>query len=309
MLLLWDKIEKVVEVMPNTSDRLKLIGAMVIFGTLGPFVRQIELSSGALALCRALMAAVLLGLYFLLRREKLPWAQLKKTAPKLILSGIAMGINWILLFEAYRYTTISLATLSYYFAPTLVMVACPILFHEKMTAKQVLCFVLSTLGLVLVIGVGTPAQGASHLHGIMLGLAAAVFYATVTLLNKSIGEISGVQRTFVQFLAAIAVLAPYVACTGGVALGNLSVPGWSALLAVGLVHTFGAYCLYFSALKGLRGQETALLSYLDPAVAVFISAVLLGESMAPLQLLGGAMIIGFAVWNEYSAVKAENLPQ
>lgn len=291
------------------SDRLKLISAMVVFGTLGPFVRQIELSSGALALCRALIAAVLLGALLLIRREKLPRSVWLKAGPKLALSGAAMGVNWILLFEAYRYTTISLATLSYYFAPTLVMVACPILFRERMTMRQILCFVLSTMGLVLVIGVGAPGLGSDHLRGILLGLAAAVFYAVVILLNKSIGEISGVQRTFAQFLAAVVVLAPYVACTGGVALGALSGAGWASLITVGVLHSFGAYCLYFSALKGLRGQETALLSYLDPAVAVFVSAAVLGESIAPFQLLGGAMIVGFALWNEYSAAKTEKLQQ
>lgn len=287
--------------MRENTARLQLVLAMAVFGTLGLFVRQIDLSSAALALCRALMAAVLLGALFLLRREKLS-KEIRAALPRLLLSGAAMGVNWILLFEAYRYTTISLATLSYYFAPTLVMIACPLLFREKLTGRQLVCFLCSTAGLVLVIGAGDSA-GSAPLRGVLLGLSAAVFYAAVILLNKSVPEAAGLQRTFVQFLAAAAVLAPYVALTGGLSLGGLSRAGWACLLAVGLVHTFGAYCLYFSALRRLRGQETAVLSYLDPAVAVFLSAAVLGERTAPLQLFGGALIVAFAMWNEWSAAR------
>ena len=222
---------------------------------------------------------------------------MKKELPLLLISGAAMGINWILLFEAYRYTTISAATLSYYFAPVLVTVVCPIIFREKMTAKQVICFVMSTIGLVLIIGVGELSGGAD-LTGIAFGLGAAVFYASVVLLNKFIRNIAGLHRTLLQFLAAIVVLIPYVAFTGGCSLGALDGAGWGCLLTVGLIHTGLAYCLYFSALKDLPGQEAAILSYIDPLVAVVLSVVVLGEPMTLGQLLGGILVLGFTVCNE-----------
>ena len=56
--------------------------------------------------------------------------------------------------------------------------------------------------------------------------------------------------------------------------------------------------MYFSALKELKGQEAAILSYIDPLVAVFMSVFILGESIKWLQLLGGALILGFTLWNE-----------
>lgn len=109
-----------------------------------------------------------------------------------------MGVNWILLFEAYRYTSVSVATLSYYFAPVIVTLVCPILFHEKLTGKKFLCFVMSTLGLVLITGIG-DTRGSDDLKGILFGLGAAVFYATVILLNKSIHQVEGIHRTFCSF--------------------------------------------------------------------------------------------------------------
>ena len=277
--------------------RLMLCGSMAVFGTLGLFTRNISVSSGELALYRAVMAAVLVGGYLLATGQKIPLSSMKKELPLLLLSGAAMGINWILLFEAYRYTTISAATLSYYFAPVLVTVICPFLFREKMKARQVICFVMSTIGLVLIIGVG-ELSGGSDLTGIAFGLGAAVFYASVVLLNKFIRNVTGLHRTLLQFLAAIAVLVPYVAFTGGCTLGALDGTGWGCLLAVGLIHTGGAYCLYFSALKDLPGQEAAILSYTDPLVAVILSVALLGEPVTPGQLLGGALVLGFTVWNE-----------
>ena len=126
--------------------RMMLITSMVIFGTLGPFVRNIPVASGELALYRACLAAVLIGLFLLVTRQKIPFREIKKELLLLLFSGMAMGFNWILLFEAYKYTTVSVATLSYYFAPVIVTAICPILFREKMTKKQIICFVMSTAG-------------------------------------------------------------------------------------------------------------------------------------------------------------------
>ncbi len=208
-----------------------------------------------------------------------------------------MGINWILLFQAYRYTTISAATLSYYFAPVIVTVASPLLFHERLTAKQIICFVMSTLGLVLIIGTGGGEETAG-ITGILFGLGAAVFYAAVILLNKFIKNVAGIQRTILQMLAAVVTLLPYVAVSSGFNLNLLDGTGWACLLTVGLFHTGITYCLYFSALKDLTGQEAAILSYIDPLVAVIISVLLLGEPMTLMQLIGGALILGFTLWNE-----------
>ena len=285
------------------SARTMLIVSMTIFGTLGLFVRNIPLSSSEIALYRAVLAAILIGAFLLVTKQKIPFGQIKKEIPLLVLSGVAMGFNWILLFEAYKYTTVSVATLSYYFAPVIVTVACPILFKEKMGIKQVICFVMSTLGIVLITGIGDLSQGSSHIKGILFGLGAATLYATVIILNKFTKTVDGIHRTFMQFLSAIAVLVPYVLFTDGVNLNTLDKKGWFFLLVIGLVHTGVTYCLYFSSLKELSGQKVAILSYIDPLVAVLISVLILKETMTPLQAVGGLMILGFTLWNEISPKK------
>lgn len=285
------------------NPRLMLTISMTIFGTIALFVRNIPLASGEVALYRAVLAVMLIAVYLLVTKQRIPFEKIKKEIPYLLFSGIAMGINWILLFEAYKYTTVSVATLSYYFAPVIVTVVCPILFREKMTVKQILCFVMSTVGLVLITGIGDMSGGSNHLVGILFGLGAAVFYAAVVLLNKFIKNVDGIHRTFLQFLAAIVILVPYVLATSGINLNVLDGNGWGCLLIVGLVHTGITYCLYFSSLKELPGQKAAILSYIDPLVAVLVSVVLLGEQMTLMQVLGGMLILGFTLWNELGTSK------
>ena len=281
--------------------RLQLIISMMVFGTLAIFVRNISLPSGELALYRAISAALLIGGYLLFSSDKLQLSYIKKELPLLLLSGAAMGINWILLFQAYNYTTVSAATLSYYFAPIIVTLVCPFLFHERLTKKQAFCFVMSTIGVFLIIGIPDSGSMGNDMAGILLGLAAACFYAAVILLNKFIKTVTGIHRTFLQFLSAIAVLIPYVIAAGGFHLSSLNHAGWINLLIVGLIHTGITYCLYFSSLKELPGQEAAILSYIDPLVAVIVSVIVLGERISLLQLIGGSLILGFALWNEKGA--------
>ena len=284
----------------SNRSRLMMVVSMAIFGTLAPFVRRIGVTSGELALYRALMAAALIAVFLLVTKQKIPFAAIKKEIPLLLLSGMAMGFNWILLFQAYKFTTVSVATLSYYFAPVIVTILCPIIFRERLTKKQIICFVMSTLGLVLITGIGDLSGASSHLTGILFGLGAASLYATVIMLNKFIKNVEGIHRTFLQFLAAIVVLVPYVAFTSGANLAVMDGMGWICLLIVGFIHTGVTYCLYFTSLKDIPGQKAAILSYIDPLIAVVISVTILGESMSFVQIIGGVLILGFTLWNELS---------
>lgn len=278
--------------------RFEIVFSMAAFGTIAVFVRNIGLPSGEVALYRAVIAALALFLWQLCTRQTVRWQDVKKELPLLFVSGTAMSVNWILLFEAYKYTTVAMATLSYYFAPVIVTVASTVLFREGLTAKQISCFVMSTLGLVMVIGVS--GGGGSHdLLGILLGLGAAVFYAAVVLINKGIRRVSGLNRTFMQFLAAILVMTPYISMTGGSHLAGLDMTGAVNLMVVGVFHTGICYCMYFSSLRYLKGQEASILSYIDPVVAVILSVAVLHEPVSPLQAAGGFMILGFTVLNEW----------
>lgn len=285
------------------SPKLQMILAMVIFGTIPLFVKETGVSSGALAMLRAGIAVVLVGAYLLVRRQKLMISGLGKEIVLLILSGAAMGFNWIFLFEAYRYIPVSAATLTYYFAPVLVMALSYVLFHEKLTAKQIVCFAMATLGVVLI--TGFDGAGERHFLGILLALSAACLYASVILINKGIRRVQGLQRTFWQFVSAFLVLLPYVLLTGGGDISDIGAKELVFILIVGVVHTGGAYILYFSALSELPGKTAAILSYIDPLVAVVVSVAVLREPVSFAKVAGGALILGFTLLNEISVRRSK----
>ncbi len=286
------------------NERAMMIISMIVFGTIGPFVKMIPLSSEEIALYRAVLATLLICTVLLVTRQKIPFSKIKKQLPLLILSGVAMGFNWILLFQAYNYTSVSVATLSYYFAPSIVTLVCPILFKERMTKKAWLCFFMSTVGIVLITNLQSDGTGKNNLIGIAFGLSAAILYSTVILLNKFIKGVSDLHRTFMQFVSAVVVLVPFVAFSSDFhIMAIMSDKALIYLLIVGLVHTGITYCMYFSAIKDLSGQETAVLSYIDPLVAVLASVLILKEEITILQIVGGLLILGFALYNELSLSK------
>lgn len=282
------------------SSRFMLIASMVIFGTIGLFVRGIPLPSAEIALYRSLLAILFVGIAMIIGRskEKSPQPLSLTSLILLFLSGAALGLNWIFLFEAYKYTTVSNATLAYYFAPVIVTLLCPILFKEKMSARQWICFAASTTGVALISGSVALSTSSTNTLGVIFGLIAACLYASVVLINKYIKDMSGINRTFFQFIAAATVLLPYVLCTGGLHLSSFGLQSGIYMLAVGIIHTGLAYCLYFSSIKRMRGQEVSILSYIDPLIAVIVSVTLMQEPISVPEIIGGILIIGSAIFNE-----------
>lgn len=278
----------------GTKARLGLITAMVIFGSIGIFRRYIPLPSGMIGACRGLMGAFFLLGVSRLRRQKFDAQGIRRNLVKLILSGVAMGFNWILLFEAYRFTSVATATLCYYMAPVIVILVSPILLKERLTPGKLLCVLAAVVGVALVSGVGE----AGSLTGVLLGLGAAVLYATVVLMNKTLHEVPTEDRTMLQLAAAGLVLVPYSLLAenfSGVTMDGTSI---IMLLIVGAIHTGWAYWLYFGSMKALPAQTVALYSYIDPIVAILLSALILGEALTPLGIVGAVLVLGATLVSE-----------
>ena len=283
---------------------LMLASSMLIFGTIGLFRRYIPLSSGLLAFSRGILGALFLGLFLMIRR--LPEQRLKKrkgswnrtSAPVfflLILSGALIGVNWILLFEAYNYTTVATATLCYYMQPTIVILLSPLFFDESLTAKKLVCAFLAVLGMFLVSGAaGEGIPQGDAFRGILCGLGAAALYAFVVIMNKCIRNIDPYLKTILQLASASVCLLPYLAVTGQLSYVKLDGFSLFMLLVVGIVHTGIAYTLYFGSTDGLRAQTIALFSYIDPVSALFISVLFLHEPMGAAGLAGAVLILGAA---------------
>lgn len=286
--------------MTNTQSRsrLMLIASMFIFGTIGIFRRWIPLASSVLALGRGLIGAVFLLAVIALRGKKPELPAIRKNLWKLLVSGAFIGFNWILLFEAYRFTSVATATLCYYLAPMFVILASPLVLKEKLSARKLLCVLAALGGMVLVSGVLQAGFRVSELKGVLFGLAAAALYASVILLNQRITGISAYDKTAVQLGAAALVLLPYTLLTENLAPGYFTLPVLGLLFLVGIIHTGLAYALYFGSMEALPAHSIAIFSYIDPIVAILLSALLLKEPMTPGGWLGALLILGAAFVSE-----------
>ncbi len=273
--------------------KLEMTASMVIFGTIGIFVHYIPLPSSMLALVRGIVGVVFLLLVVVSTKKRISLSAIKRNLWILIPSGIAIGINWILLFEAYHYTTVATATLCYYLAPVFVVLISPLMLKERLTVKKIFCSLVALGGMVFVSGIlETGVQDLSELKGILFGLGAALFYATVVLLNKKLKEISAYDKTIVQLGVSVVVLLPYTLLTQSIDLSILSPRILVLLLIVGIVHTGMAYALYFGSMKELKAQTVAIFSYIDPVVAILLSALFLQQGLGLTGIIGAVMILG-----------------
>lgn len=283
------------------NGKLKILTSMAIFGTVGIFVRFIPLASAGIAFCRGILGCVFLLLLMTLTGKKPNFADIQKNGWLLAVSGAAIGINWILLFEAYRYTTVAIATICYYLAPAFVTLGSPLI-GETLSGKKLGCIGVALIGMVFVSGVLQGDQRSSVL-GVVLGVAAAVFYATVILLNKKLSSITANDRTLCQLAAASLVVAPYLLMTGGIDFGGMSALSWILLSILGIVHTGLAYALYFEGIRDVHAQTAAILSYLDPVLSILLSALILREKLDASSIIGSVLILGSALYSELPGVK------
>ena len=284
----------------SLRDRLLLGGAMAVFGTIGIFRHYIPLPSAAVALARSAIGALFLVFCLLLLRRRPDFGAVRKNLGYLLTSGVFLGFNWVLLFEAYKYTTVAAATLSYYMAPIILVLVAPLFLGERLTVKKGICALVALGGMVLVSGVlDADFSGGAELIGIGLGLAAACLYAAIIIFNKKMTGIDAMTKTLCQFLVSAVVLLPYVLLVEEVTREMLTSLGVTLLLILCVVHTGLAYVAYFGSVRELPSATVAIFSYIDPVLAVLLSALFLKEPITPLGIAGAVLVLGAAFFSEW----------
>lgn len=285
---------------PLWSRYAMFILSLLLFGTNGLYVAHISLASSHIVLFRTLIGGFVLTVLVLLRGG-FALGDIRAELGPLLLGGVALGLNWVALFGAYRLLNVSLATLIYYAGPMLVMLFSPLLFGEKLTGIKIAAVVLVAFGLLLISG--SIAAGGLSLPGLLTAAASALFYAALIVFNKRVRRTSGLQTAAIELDVAFVVVLIFVLLTSGLPRPTRADLPW--LLLISLVNTGLAYLLYFSGLQRLPAQSVALISYIDPVSALFFSALFLHESLSALQIAGAALIIGGAVFGEIPGKKPE----
>ena len=283
----------------ESSARMSLILAMIIFGTIGIFRKYIPLSSGIVAWVRGVLGVAFLLIFIKMKKINMDWNSIRAHLKILLISGGLIGMNWVLLFESYRYTSVAVATLCYYMAPIFVMTVSPFVLKEKMTVKKAVCVVVALLGMVFVSGVlDGGISDLSELKGILFGLGAAAFYATVIMMNQKLKKVPTYDKTIMQLGTAAVILIPYILLVEDLATVTLTPLIIIMLIIVGVVHTGIAYALYFGSMNELRAQTVALFGYIDPIVAIILSALFLKEPMTVYSAIGAVLVLGATMISE-----------
>lgn len=267
---------------------IQLLISYIIFGSVGIFVRYIPLPSALIAAFRGIVGALLIFLFMILSKKRIAKEEIKKNFISLSFSGIAIGFNWIFLFEAYRYTSIATATLCYYMAPVFVIIAAPIILKEKIALKSIICVLIALCGMFFVSN--AALSGAKDIYGVFFGLAAALLYAFAIICNKKMGEIAPETRAFTQLLIAGVTVLPYVLLTTDIKNLSLGTTAVILLFTVGIVHTGVAYVLNLGSVARVGAGTVAVLSYTDPIVAIILEALVL-MSLPSFSVICGAVLI------------------
>ncbi|MGG0333359.1 DMT family transporter [Priestia aryabhattai] len=282
--------------------KIQFVLSMIIFGTMGLIVRYIDLSSSEIALLSSSIGCLFLMIVFLMRKRTISWKLVKVNVCILFFSGIALGGNWMFLYQAYDHTTLTNATLGYYFAPVFVMILSPFILKEQLPVKKIICIGIAIIGMLMIVGNGVSASGTEDLLGIVFGLLAAACYAALMLLNKFIRLMGRLEITIIQLGITALLLLPYVFLTEGFGVFEVSKSSVPFIIILGIVNTGVGFWLFFSGMEKLKGQSIAMLSYVDPFVAILISAVILREHMTIVQIIGGALLLGSTFISENKVI-------
>ena len=281
--------------------KIQVLLSMLIFSTVGLTVRFVEMPSAVVVLARAVLGTLFMLGFVYLTGKVINKESIRANAKVLIASGIALGLNWMLLFEAFSHTTIAVAVLCYYLAPVFVIVGSPFILKERITGLQLGCVLGALLGMVFVSGfIDGELRG---FWGIVLAMSAAVFYASVMFLNKFVKGVSTYDSTVMQLGSAALVFIPYALLTVDFTSLEWTSKGLMLLVVLGVVHTGVAYALFFGSFTKLPAQTISIYSYVDPLMSVLLSWLVLQERLGWTGFVGALLILGSTLASELFASK------
>ena len=270
--------------------KLRIITAMLIFGTIGIFVDRLPYPSAFIALFRSLCGLLVLLIFALLFRKRISLGCIFSNILMLLPAGAFLGLNWVFLFEAYRYTSISFATLCYYMAPIFVIILAPLFLKKPTGVVKKACAVVAAAGMILLTGV----QSFGDPRGLMFGLGAALLYALIILLTAVTKNISPLEITVSELFISSLVLIPYVLNKYDIASFTFDKESVVILLILGIIHTGVAYLLYFGGMKRVSPHTAAVYSYIDPVFAIVLSCIISHTFLSLPEMVGAVMILGAA---------------
>lgn len=264
--------------------------AGIIWGSIALFSRQVGTSPFVIVFWRVTFAGLTIAIY-LLARGRLGELVRLPGRKKLALAGMGglLALNWVLFFAALQLTDVAVAVLLAYCGPIFVTALAPVVTRDPFDRRVLVPLALALAGTAVIVGPRElQLSGGTHLLGAGLAFASAFTYAILVLNAKRL--LQGIPATVYMLgedLAAALILLPVVLVVPGPATAI----EWGALAALGIVHTAFTGFLFLSALRVVRADHAAVLTYAEPVSAVFFAAIFLAEPLTVLTVVGGALVV------------------
>jgi drug/metabolite transporter (DMT)-like permease len=248
-----------------------------------------------LALRFAIAAAVMA---VLLRARRLPLPRGRTLGVLVALGALGYGGQAICYFTALRLAPAGLAALLLYLHPALVALLAAAFLRERLDTTRLVALVVALAGTLLTvapaIGGGAPAFGPEVLRGLAFAVASAAFYAAYIVVAASVAARAKPLAMATVVIASAAAVFAVAALTQGPQWPQTT-NGWLAVLGIALLSTVAAITLYFAGLERIGPVRASTLSTIEPLCTVLLAALLLDETIAAVQLGGGALILAAAV--------------
>lgn len=293
-------------------ERLKLTLISATFGTVGLFTHFIPLSSAAIVFYRALLGGAFIVVMMKLSGIDIDIKSMRDNLIVLIFTGFFMALNWVLQFEAFKVSSVAIGTVCYNMMPIFLLIIASFMFNEKITLKSGLCILIATIGVILVSNVVNVGIKSNEVLGCVYGILGAIFYALIVTFNRKLSQIKTHDKVIFQFAFSALIMAIYVGLIEKKSFfidsnlpRNEIVIGVVCMLILSFLHTGFCYVHYFNAVSRLKAETVAILTYIDPVVALFLSYFVLRENMTALQFLGAVLILGSTLFNELSKTSKE----
>lgn len=291
-------------------EKIKLVFIYITFGTIGLVTHFIPLSSPAIVFYRAIFGALFIIISTYAVGDSINLKSILDNFVVLIFTGLFMGLNWVLQFEAFRVSSVAIGTVCYNTMPIFLIIIASIVFQEKMSYKTIICIIIATIGVVLVSNVMNTGIKSSAVIGSVYGILGAIFYALILTFNRYLSDISTRDKVVFQFVFSAIIMAIYIIFISkssfifdSTVKTSEMFTGIICILLLGIFHTGFCYIHYFNAVAVLKAETVGLLTYIDPVVALFLSYFVLKENMSFLQIIGAIMILGSTLVNELIILK------
>ncbi|PSH70852.1 EamA family transporter [Phyllobacterium brassicacearum] len=268
---------------------VEMTAAMIISGTIGWFVLMSGQPVLSVVFWRCAIGAITLLVICAALGLLRPGVISRKLFGLAVIGGVAIVLNWVLLFAAYSRASIAIATTVYNVQPFMLVGLGALIFKEKLTATKLFWLGFAFAGMLLIVQAkpGGTYSGSGYMTGIALSLGAAFLYAIAAIVAKRLKGTPPHLIALIQVSVGIVMLAPLADFTSL----PQSTGQWASIVTIGVVHTGLMYILLYSAIQKLPTHITGSLSFIYPIAAILVDYIAFGHALQPSQLIGSAAIL------------------